>query len=98
MDRINGMQNGMNNKLNNQGEKLPLTLVKLQELYSDFSDKMEKSDFCNSPRRYIVELGYVQNLKRTSAAYKLTAQTEKWEKREQEIVSKLTEFGIKVNN
>lgn len=98
MDRINRIQNNMNNNLNNQGGKMPLALAKLNELYSEFSQKMDKSDFCNSPRRYIAELGYVQNLKKTSESYNFSAEAEKWDKKEQEIRAKLAEFGIKIND
>lgn len=98
MNKLNGIRNYMNNKIGNKDEKLPLALEKLQEIYVDFSRKMDKSDFCNSSRRYIVELGYVQNLKRTAQSYKIQSQVEIWEKKEQEVKSKLAEFGIKIND
>jgi len=96
MDKIKRVNNNMNNNKNNND--LPRDIVMLGKIYSDFALKMDKSDFANSPRRYIVELNYVKNLKEKSIGYKLSLEAEKWAKKEEEIRSKLKEFGIKIDN
>ncbi len=98
MKNINGLSNNMIKKINKANENLPAALVKLEELYSDFIKQMEKSDFKNSPRRYIVELGYVKNLKKSSESFKLSSEIEKWTNKEKELCLKLDEFGIKIND
>ncbi len=97
MNNVNGIQNRMNNELNKNNNELPRDLAMLNKIYSDFYEKMNKSDFSNSSRRYIVELEYVKNLKEKSNNYKLDNEVKKWEQREAEIRKKLGDMGIKVN-
>ena len=59
---------------------------------------MEKSDLCNSPRRYVVELEYVKKLLSSASKFNLQKEIVLWEQKKAEIIQKLQEFGITIQN
>ena len=96
-DLINRLQNIANNKttdLNN----FPKILLQTRELYDDFVFQMQKSDFYNSPRRYIIERSYIKQLVNLAEKYKISQESEKWNLKLSEIEQKLADFGIKIND
>lgn len=88
----------MNRNVNQPIEAGPKSHVILCNLYSDFSKKMEKSDLCNSPRRYVVELEYVKKLLSSASKFNLQKEIVLWEQKKAEIIQKLQEFGITIQN
>ena len=98
MDNINKLSKNFNEKKIETNSKKPYELQQLEQIYVNFQSKAQKSDFCNSPRRYIIELEQVKQLKELSISYQLDDEVEKWAKKEEEIKLKLEEFGIKTNN
>ena len=80
-------------------QKLPIEVATAKNLYKGFVEKMSKSDFANSPRRYIMELDYLKQIKTSATRYKLSSEVENAENKIIEITSKLkNEFGITFNN
>lgn len=96
-DLINGLQNSMSKSMTNSNN-LPAIFLQMQKVYQDFVKQMEKSDFCNSPRRYIVELGYAKQLSNLADKYQIAAESEKWTSKISEIEQKLADFGVKIND
>ncbi len=91
-NNINPMSTG------NDEKGIPFELAKLLDIYEDFTDKMDKSDFTNSPRRYIVELNYVKNIKESAISSNIAAVAERMAQKEQDIRAKLNEFGIAIKD
>ncbi len=96
----------MNNSINSNNLKINNTnnatknaqapeLVTLKQAYRDFVKKMDKSDFCNTSRRYILELSYIKKLKEVYTQYQDSESFQEISDREKEILEKLkNEFGI----
>lgn len=96
-DLINGLQNSMNKRMADSNN-LPNVFLQMQKVYQNFVKQMEKSDFCNTPRRYIVELGYAKQLSNLADKYKIPVESEKWSSKIVEIEQKLADFGVKIND
>lgn len=72
-------------------EKLP----ELHKTYNEFVKKMDNSDFCNSVRRYLTELDYVQQLKKFYSDTSCLDQAQAFLAKEKKLIDKLKdEFGI----
>lgn len=97
MSFINGKSLNMNSSFNISNSDIPRSHILLKKLYSDFVLQMEKSDFCNSPRRYVSELEYVKNLINSSKNHNIDNEVVIWEQKKTEVVQKLKEFGITIN-
>lgn len=70
-------------------------LLRAKKAYDDFVDKVNKSDFCNSPQRYIAELTFVRKLKDFYMKHQNLNLLQEITEREKEILEKLkNEFGI----
>jgi len=68
----------------------------LKDLYGTFARKMDKSDFANSPQRYISELSYIRNLKNTAKELNIESEIQKMTEKEDIVCKKLSEFGISI--
>ncbi len=70
-------------------------LPELHKEYNNFVKKMDNSDFCNSERRYLTELDYVQQLKKLYTDTNCPDMAEAFSAKEKKIIDKLKdEFGI----
>lgn len=97
MENIQGLNSTNRGSNMSNNEKLPGMYKIAQTSYTKFQSQMDKSDFANSPRRYISELSYIKSLKDLAAKFKLQGEIEKLDARKKEIDDKLKEFGIKVD-
>ena len=61
MDKINQFSSFKSG--NNQKRMSNSPYDNLKRSYYDYIEQTNKSDFANSPRRYIVELSFIKNLK-----------------------------------
>ena len=95
MDKINQFSSFKSG--NNQKRMSNSPYDNLKRSYYDYIEQTNKSDFANSPRRYVVELTFVKNLIANIPEDKKDIETERWKKREQEIHEKLLEWGIKMD-
>lgn len=89
----NYIKNNINFTGNTQAsmQKLP----ELHKQYNDFVQKINKSDFCNSARRYLTELDYVTQLKVFYTEKKCPDLAKEMTNKEAEILEILkTQFGI----
>ena len=76
----------------------PQEVFEAQKNYKDFVRQINKSDFCNTSRRYIAELHYARKLIELYSKYNYTQLQDEMTKREAEILKKLKdEFGITYN-
>lgn len=74
-------------------------LPKLHKSYNDFIKKIEKSDFCNSARRYITELDFVQQLKKLYSDENNADLAKTFALKEESLLEKLkNDFGIGIEN
>lgn len=80
----------------NNSHNLPADFTTLKQLHKDFAEKMNKSDFANSPRRFITELSYIKILKELAKKYNLAEELKEINIQEAEIRKKLSEFGITI--
>ncbi len=96
----NKMTNNINQKNTDNNEKaIPFELAQFLNIYKKFTEKMDKSDFANSPRRYIVELNYVKKIKELALSKNITIEAERMAQKEQDINAKLKdEFGIVIKD
>lgn len=92
----NGKNLNMGSEFNTSNSNMPRSHIILKRLYSDFVLQVEKSDVCNSPRRYVSELEYVENLLRSSKTHNLASEIELFEQKKNQILQKLKEFGVTV--
>ncbi len=97
---INIMKNNINQKNTDNNKKaIPYELAQFLNLYKNFTEKMDKSDFANSPRRYIVELNIVKEIKEMALSNNITSEAERMAEKEQDINAKLKdEFGIVIKD
>ena len=73
-------------------------IIKSKKIYDEFVTKMNKSDFCNSERRYIAELSYVRQLKLYYSKENCEDLLKEMTDRDNEIFQTLeNEFGITLN-
>ena len=98
MNISNGKFKTMNSNFGQGKEQIPTSHSMLRKIYTDFANKMENSDFSNSPRRYVVELEYVKNLLNSAKTHNLKEELSVWEQKKTEITQRLQEFGITVND
>ena len=79
-------------------KKLPQEVISAEKNYKDFVDSMNKSDFCNTSRRYLGELAYVKRLQELYSKNNCTDLQTEMSERESVILEKLKcEFGITYN-
>ena len=95
MDKINQFSSFKSG--NNQKRMSNSPYDNLKRSYYDYIEQTNKSDFANSPRRYIVELSFIKNLKDLAQQNKNKDECEKWNKREMEIRDNLLQWGIKID-
>ncbi len=93
-DYIRQINSGDTN--NKMVSNMSTKIEKARYNYNDFVDKMNKSDFCNSSRRYIAEIYYVRKLKELYSENNCPDSLKEMSDRETFILKKLEdEFGIK---
>lgn len=97
MENIQGLNSANRDNNMNNNEKLPGMYKIAQASYVKFQSQMDKSDFANSPRRYISELSHIKSLKELATKFKLQGEIDKLNARKKEVDDKLKEFGIKVD-
>ena len=86
----------MNNNLNSDNfPKTQDNIQKARHFYNEFVNQMNKSDFCNTSRRYVAELAYVRKLKNLYMEQNQLDFFKEMADRENEIIQKLEkDFGI----
>ncbi|MBQ8635219.1 hypothetical protein IJ425_03605 [bacterium] len=78
---------------------IPHDVLQAEKNYKSFVQQINKSDFCNTSRRYIAELAYVRRLTELYSENNCAKLQSEMEEREAEILKKLKEeFGIIYNN
>lgn len=81
----------------NKKETLPYTYKMLKKSYDDFVRNMSKSDFSNSPRRYMSELMYVRTLKEAAKGNNLPQELKTMADKEESLLKKLADLGVTYN-
>lgn len=84
-------------KPNNETNNIDSKYQKMEDYYTDFIKKAERSDFANSPRRFVAELKIVEQLIEQAKTKNLTQKAEIYAAKKAEILAKLKEFGISYN-
>ncbi len=93
---INKITKQMNNKI--LTNVLPYELKSALEIYHGFVKKISKTDFANSPRRYIMELEQLKVISEVSQKHGIAEESEKAQEEISKITEKLkNEFGITFN-
>ena len=84
--------------LMNKKEALPHAYKILKNSYDDFVQSMNKSDFANSPRRYMSELTYVRTLKNFAQENNLLQELKTMADKEESLLKKLADLGVTYNS
>ncbi len=92
MEKINLINLNSNQNLNTQTSN---PYDNLKKAYLDFVKQMSKSDFSNSPRRYIIELNLVQELKNLSSQNQ--EEQDIWIEKENKIRDSLLQWGVEID-
>lgn len=96
-NKINGTIFNAGNAMNNTSNNTSSNFSRLEKAYNDFCKDINKTDFANSPRRYMIENTLVKNLAISAKEHKLSIQEALYTKKAEEIANKLKEFGIEIN-
>jgi len=90
---INKLTKNIN--LNKFSEGLPSEVALMKKNYDNFIATINKSDFANSPHRFLVELNYLKELKNVTDKHNLLNESEKIQIDIDKIIEKLkNDFGI----
>ncbi len=95
-NKVNGMMFNTGNVMNNTTGNPPSNFSRLEKTYTEFCEGISKTDFANSPRRYIIENTLVKDLAESAKEHKMAEKEEFYTKKAQEIAQKLKEFGIEI--
>lgn len=95
-NKINGMMFNAGNVMNNASNNTPSNFSRLEKTYTEFCDGINKTDFANSPRRYIIENTLVKDLAKSAKENNLAEKEVFYAGKAQEIATKLKEFGIEI--
>ena len=95
--KIDKITNKINSKINE--DILPVEFKISNSIYESFINKISKTDFANTERRYIIELEQLKQLKNVAKKYNIQNETDKIQEKITKITEKLkNEFGITFNN
>lgn len=86
-----------NKVVNNMSNNIPFNFSQQEQTYKEYCTSISKTDFANSPRRYIIENTFVKDLLKSAKEYKLPSKEEYYLKKADEIATKLKEFGIEIS-
>ncbi len=96
-NKINRIISNTGKIMNNISSDLPSNFSRLEKAYKEFCANISKTDFANSPRRYMIENTFVKDLASSAKEHKLLQQEEFYSKKAAEIATKLKEFGIEIS-